>query len=100
MRLALSKSPQGYTNPAGDFFQSKLGRALVLDHDVNAPGNVSRSLKNAIDLLRSSHSGLSSNPHEWGENRLQYEEELIAIYGPSRSMNSPSERYGHLRKLL
>lgn len=51
---------------------------------VNAPVNVSRSLQKAVDLLRSSHSGLNSNPHEWGENRLQYEEELIAIYGPSR----------------
>lgn len=66
MRVALSKVPQGYSNPASDFFQSNLGRALVLDHDVNAPGNVSRSLKNAIDILRSRHSELSSDPYHGG----------------------------------
>ena len=100
MRVALSKSPRGYSSPASEFFQSKLGRALVLDHDVNAPGNVSRDLKSAIDTLRSRHSGLSSNPLLWGENRIQYENELIAIYGPARSMNSPLERYNHLNELL
>ena len=100
MRVALSKSPLGYANPASDFFQSRLGRALVLDHDVNAPANVSRSLKSAIDVLRSRHPGLSLDPYQWGDSRLQYEEELIMIYGPARNMNSPSERYSHLRGLL
>jgi len=70
MRVALSKSPLGYANPASDFFQSRLGRALVLDHDVNAPANVSRSLKSAIDVLRSRHPGLSLDPYQWGDSRL------------------------------
>ncbi len=67
---------------------------------MNAPGNVSRNLKSAIDTLRHRHSGSSSDPRQWGENRMQYEEELIGIYGPSRSMNSPMERYSHLSGLL
>ncbi|KAA6172930.1 calcium-binding protein [Pseudomonas veronii] len=100
MRVALSKSPLGYANPVSDFFQSRLGRALVLDHDVNAPANVSRSLKSAIDVLRSRHPELSLDPSQWGDSRLKYEEELITIYGPARNMNSPSERYSHLRGLL
>jgi hypothetical protein len=100
MRSALRKTPNGYSNPVSDFFQSRLGRALVLDHDVNAPANVTRSLKAAIDTLLGRFPDLSSNPLLWGSGRGQYEDELIMIYGPSRNMNSPSERYNHLKILL
>lgn len=100
MRAALLKQPRGYSNPASDFFQSRLGRALVLDHDVNAPSTVSRDLQSAVDMLRNRHPGLSSDPRLWGTHRTQYEEELITIYGPSRNMNSPTARYNHLSGLL
>lgn len=100
MRSALSKRPEGYSNSARDFFLTKLGRALVLDHDVNAPGNVRRDLKRAVDRLRQIHNGLSPDPGNWGSNRLLLEQELISIYGPLRSMNSALSRYNYLRSVL
>jgi len=100
MHAALNKKPVGYSHPASDFFKSRLGRALVLDHDVNAPGNVTGDLKRAVDRLRQQHPGLSEDPNAWGVNRTQYEEELVEIYGPSRHMNHAQERYNHLRGLL
>ncbi|WP_341522386.1 hypothetical protein AABC73_02875 [Pseudomonas sp. G.S.17] len=100
MRMALLKRPRGYTNTAGDFFQSRLGRALVLDQDVNAPGHVSRDLQKAIDALREIHPEISVDPNLWGVDRVEYERKLIAIYGPARNMNSPAERHNHLKGLL
>jgi hypothetical protein len=100
IRSAIAKKPTGYNNSASDFFQTKLGRALVLDHDVNAPGNVSRDLKRSIETLLNRHPGLSADPGQWGASHAQYETELIEIYGPSRNMNSPQERYNRLKELL
>lgn len=100
MRSAIRKRPVGYSHSASEFFRSRLGRALVLDQDVNAPGNVFGDLKRAIDRLRQQHPGLSADPNDWGSNRAQYEDELVAIYGPSRHMNHAQERYNHLRGLL
>ncbi|CAM2177245.1 Calcium-binding protein [Paraburkholderia sacchari] len=97
---AIAKKPRGYSNPASDFFLSRLGRALVLDHDVNAPGNVSTDLGASINTLRARYTGLGTDPAQWGSSRSQYETELIQIYGPSRHMNSAVERYNHLRGLL
>lgn len=100
LHIAIDKKPSGYRNSASNFFLSRLGRALVLDHDVNAPGNVSTDLGTSINTLRARHTGLSADPAQWGDNREQYENELIQIYGPSRHMNSAVERYNHLRGLL
>ncbi|MFJ3261735.1 hypothetical protein ACIPK7_15885 [Pseudomonas sp. NPDC086581] len=100
MHTALRKKPVGYSHAASDFFKSRLGRALVLDHDVNAPGNVVGDLKRAVDRLRQQHPGLSGDPNAWGANRTQYENELVAIYGPARHMHHAQERYNHLRGLL
>ncbi|KAB7769643.1 calcium-binding protein [Xanthomonas maliensis] len=100
MRSALLKKPRGYPYAANEYFQSRLGRALVLDHDVNAPGNVVRDIGKSLDKLKANHPGLQNNPALWGANRSTYEQELIEIYGPSRNMNSPAERYEHLRGLL
>lgn len=100
IRDALDESPIGYSSSAGNYFQSSLGRALVLDHSVNAPGNVRRSLKLSIDRLISNHPGLSSDPTQWGIRRAEYEQELIRIYGPSRAMVDAEIRYNHLREKL
>ncbi|MCA8389071.1 hypothetical protein [Burkholderia multivorans] len=100
LHIAIAKKPRGYSNSASDFFLSRLGRALVLDQDVNAPGNVTTDLGASIDTLRARHARLSADPTQWGENRSQYEAELIQIYGPSRHMNSAVERYNQLRGRL
>lgn len=100
LHIAISKKPSGYSNPASDFLLSRLGRALVLDHDVNAPGNVSQDLGTSINTLRARHTGLAADPAQWGDNRSQYEAELIQIYGPSRHMNNAVERYNQLRGML
>lgn len=100
MREALNKRPSGYNRPAKDFFESKLGRALVLDHDVNSPGTVRSSLKMAIDKLRERHPDLNADPIHWGASRDQYEAELIELYGPSRKMVSAEIRYTHLKGTL
>ncbi|WP_236873235.1 hypothetical protein [Burkholderia sp. MSMB0856] len=100
LHIAIAKKPSGYRNSASDFFLSRLGRALVLDHDVNAPGNVSKDLGTSINTLRARHTGLGADPAQWGDSRSQYEAELIQIYGPSRHMNDAVGRYNHLRGLL
>ncbi|WP_322082525.1 hypothetical protein [Burkholderia sp. BCC1972] len=100
LHIAIAKKPRGYINSASDFFLSRLGRALVLDQDVNAPGNVSKDIGASINALRARHTGLGADPTQWGDNRSQYEAELIQIYGPSRHMDSPVERYSHLRGML
>ncbi|WP_232445074.1 hypothetical protein [Burkholderia ubonensis] len=100
LHIAIAKKPSGYSNSARDFFPSRLGRALVLDQDVNAPGNVSIDLGTSINTLRARHTGLGTDPTQWGDNRSQYEAELIQIYGPSRHMNSAIERYNQLRGML
>lgn len=100
LHIAIAKKPSGYSHSASDFFLSRLGRALVLDQDVNAPGNVSSDLGASINTLRARHPGLGTDPAQWGDNRSQYETELIQIYGPSRHMNSAAERYNQLSGLL
>ncbi|MDN7424699.1 hypothetical protein [Burkholderia dolosa] len=100
LHIAIAKKPSGYSNSASDFFLSRLGRALVLDQDVNAPGNVSMDLGASINALRARHTGLGRDPTQWGGDRSQYEAELIEIYGPSRHMNSAAERYNQLRGML
>ncbi|WP_231616444.1 MULTISPECIES: hypothetical protein [Burkholderia] len=100
LHIAIAKKPSGYSNSASDFFPSRLGRALVLDQDVNAPGNVSVDLGASINTLRARHKGLGADPTQWGDNRSHYEAELIQIYGPSRHMNSAVERYNQLRGML
>ncbi|WP_249173257.1 hypothetical protein [Burkholderia dolosa] len=100
LHIAIAKKPSGYSNSASDFFLSRLGRALVLDQDVNAPGNVSMDLGTSINALRARHTGLGRDPTQWGGDRSQYEAELIEIYGPSRHMNSAAERYNQLRGML
>lgn len=100
MRKAIAIVPTGYTRPASEYFLSKRGRALVLDQSVNAPANISRDIGRSIVALLSHHPGLSSDPAQWGDNRSQRERELIEIYGPTRTMNSPVARYNSLIALL
>ncbi|MGU7770291.1 hypothetical protein ACV229_08920 [Burkholderia sp. MR1-5-21] len=100
LHIAIAKKSSGYSNSVSDFFLSRLGRALVLDQDVNAPGNVSKDLGTSINTLRARHTALGTDPTQWGDSRSQYEAELIQIYGPSRHMNSAVERYNHLRGML
>ncbi|MBU9169350.1 hypothetical protein [Burkholderia gladioli] len=66
--------------------QSPLGRATVLDQDVNYPGATSRSLEASLDRFFKANPTASKNPAEWGGNRAAYETSILQDYGPSRSM--------------
>lgn len=100
MRKALLKKPIGYQYAAQDYFRSNLGRALVFDHDVNAPGTVAKGLKIAIDILVERRVITNLDPSTWGEKGFEIEKDLIEIYGPSRLMNSSLKRYNHLKAIL
>ncbi|WP_232448691.1 hypothetical protein, partial [Burkholderia ubonensis] len=63
-------------------------------------GKLTIDLGTSINTLRARHTGLGTDPTQWGDNRSQYEAELIQIYGPSRHMNSAIERYNQLRGML
>lgn len=67
LRSALAKKPTGYTYSAGKLFRTKLGKALVLDQDINRPGYVSNDLKTAIDVFHASNPMISRDIETWGE---------------------------------
>lgn len=100
LHVGIANRPRGYSNSASNCFRSCWRRALALGHDVNAGGNVSTDIGASVDALRARHAKLSADPTQWGDNRSQYEAELIQIYGPSRHMNSAVERYNQLRGRL
>jgi hypothetical protein len=100
MRDAIAITLRGYSRPASEYLQSPLGRALVLDQSVNAPANLPKSLGSAINTLITRNPGLSEDPEQWGVNKARYEQELIEIYGPARSMINATGRYHELANLL
>ncbi|WP_186134466.1 hypothetical protein [Burkholderia gladioli] len=86
LNQAINKSLDGYAYPIKDYLQSPLGRATVLDQDVNYPGATSRSLKASLDRFFKANPAASKDPAEWGGNRAAYETSILQDYGPSRSM--------------
>jgi len=103
---AIGKSLSGYSYQIKDYLQSPLGRATVLDQDVNAPGATANSMKASLDRFFQNNPHVSRNPNEWGANRPAYETSILQDYGPSRFMaqvNGQSVapgRYDHLVQAL
>lgn len=103
---AIGKKPSGYDYQIKDYLQSPLGRATVLDQDVNAPGQTANSMKASLDHFFQHNPHVPRNPAEWGANRAAYETSILQDYGPSRYMaqvNGVSvapQRYAHLAQIL
>ncbi|MEX3918346.1 hypothetical protein AB4Y43_19235 [Paraburkholderia sp. BR10872] len=106
LNQAINKTPSGYAYPIKDYLQSALGRATVLDQDVNWPRATPVSMKTSLDRFFQHNPQASHNPAEWGANRSAYETSILQDYGPSRSMaqvNGESVapgRYQHLVQAL
>jgi hypothetical protein len=100
LRNALAKKPTGYTYSASELFKTKLGKALVLDQDINRPGNVKDDLKAAIDKFHTDHPTASQDIGTWGTAHANYEQTIIENYGPERRMTEPSQRYEKLKQEL
>jgi len=106
LNQAIDKVPSGYAYQIKDYLQSPLGRATVLDQDVNWPRATPVSMKTSLDRFFQHNPQVSRNPAEWGANRSAYETSILQDYGPSRSMaqvNGVSVapvRYQHLVQAL
>ena len=73
LESAINKKPTGYTNKIKDFVKSKLGKALVLDHDVNRPGHVSNCFADALNEFFLSNKKVSKSPSDWSDKHNLYE---------------------------
>ncbi|WP_213083884.1 hypothetical protein [Chryseobacterium lactis] len=105
LNSAINKKPTGFSNPIKDFVKSKLGKATVLDHDVNRPGHVSDCFRDALNQFFASNKKVSKNPVDWTGNHSIYEKEILEIYGPLRgkgnyTMTDASGRYTKLKTKL
>jgi hypothetical protein len=86
LNQAIDKKPSGYPYQIKDYLQSPLGRATVLDQDVNWPRATPVSMKTSLDRFFQNNPQVPRNPAEWGANRATYERGILQDYGPSRSM--------------
>ena len=106
LNQAINKYPNGYSYRISDYLQSPLGRATVLDQDVNWLGQTSDSMRGSLDRFFSHNPQVSRNPADWGANRGSYEASILQDYGPTRAMakvNGASVapgRYQHLVQAL
>ncbi|WP_294199465.1 hypothetical protein [uncultured Chryseobacterium sp.] len=107
LNLATNKKPLGYTNKIKDFMISKLGKATILDHDVNRPGHVSSCFGKALDQFFQSNNSISKDPLQWKDKHSIYENKILEIYGPLRgdresgfTMTDASSRYNKLKQKL
>ena len=104
IKTALNKTATGYST-ISNYIKSELGKATVLDHDVNRPGHVSDCFGDALTSFFKRHPKLSKDPVEWGEKFSEYEKEILEIYGPLRgsgnySMTNATSRYNNLKGKL
>ncbi|WP_238327361.1 hypothetical protein, partial [Rodentibacter pneumotropicus] len=81
---ALVKKPKGYNYQISKYVKSNLGKATVLDHDVNRPGNVAEDFAEALNYFYKVHSNINKDPSTWGEEHKNYEREIIEYYGNHR----------------
>ncbi len=105
LESAINKKPTGYTNKIKDFVKSKLGKALVLDHDVNRPGHVSNCFADALNEFFLSNKKVSKSPSDWSDKHNLYEKAILEIYGPLRgkgkyTMTDANGRYIKLKARL
>ncbi|MEF9672487.1 hypothetical protein QNM99_09975 [Pseudomonas sp. PCH446] len=96
----------GYNLKVKDVFRSTLGKAVILDHHVNRPGDVAKDIKNSLDRFFSFNPGVSRDILSWGENHSDYEMVILDDYGVNRRMAKAGgvsvapARYAHLKSLL
>lgn len=100
LRSALGKKPTGYTFTAGQLFKSALGKAVVLDHDINRPGFVKDDIGKALDTFFIQNPTVSRDIALWGSAYGTNERKVLDIYGPGRRMTNASMRYNHLKAEL
>ncbi|MFD2907379.1 hypothetical protein ACFSX9_01385 [Flavobacterium ardleyense] len=105
LNSALAKKPTGYSYPISSYITSNLGKATVLDNDVNRPGHVANCFGAALDSFFTKNSKVSKNPSEWGVNFSTYEGQILEIYGPLRgegsyTMTNATKRYTDLKSKL
>jgi hypothetical protein len=98
LRKAMRLTPTDFNlHTLGDYVNSSLGKALILDHHVNRPGNVARDFNASLKEFFLRHSNVPKNPREWGANHFRYESDLLSFYGPSRNMTDARLRYENLK---
>ena len=101
LRTSNSVTPTGYRpRIISDYIHSNLGKAIVLDHHVNRPGNVASDFGSALDIFHEMHPTLTDNPTHWGINHARHESALLEIYGPSRRMTDADLRFRSLKSKL
>jgi len=108
LNASLEKIPTGYKHKINKFVKSKLGKATVLDHDVNRPAHVKKYFGTALDMLMAKTPAITKDPAQWGENHETYEAALLDIYGPlrgqklkgSKGMTDGAGRYKKLKTKL
>ena len=94
---AVGTTPTGYEHPISDYMTSDKGRALALDQSVNRPAYVADDYGSALDTFYKNNPKVSKNPADWGTNRNTYEEQINAIYGPTRRGTDMKKRYESIR---
>jgi hypothetical protein len=97
LRQALAKHPTdadhktGHPYRASDCFQSAFGMALVLDQSVNRPACVAPFIGEALKQFFVKNPTANTDPRQWQPSeRLDYESQLIIIYGPLRDKPLPN----------
>lgn len=97
LHSALGKVPTGYSFSAEKLFKSPLGKAVILDHDINRPANVKDDLGSALDTFFAQNPAVSRNVDTWGAAHGTNEQKVLDLYGNNRRMTNPSLRYTHLK---
>lgn len=100
LRTALGKSQQIIRFTAGQLFKPALGKAVVLDHDINRPGFVKDDIGKALDTFFIQNLTVSKDISFWGSAYGTNERKVLDIYGPGRRMTNASMRYNHLKAEL
>ncbi|MFJ7311557.1 calcium-binding protein [Pseudomonas sp. NPDC098747] len=97
LHSALGKKPTGYNFTANTFFKTLLGKAVVLDHDINRPSYVKDDLGSALDTFFAQNPTVNRNINTWGDAYDIYENKVLELYGVGRRMTNASVRYNHLK---
>jgi hypothetical protein len=109
LHKSIQKKPSGYSNRISEFLMSNLGKATVLDHDINRPAHVSKYFGEALNQFYKLNKDVPKKISEWGENHNEYENKILEIYGPLRGkklgkvktpMTDASNRYSRLKTRL
>ncbi|MFZ4833741.1 hypothetical protein [Rouxiella sp. Mn2063] len=82
------------------FVKSKFGRAVVLDHSVNRPGNVVRDFKKAVDNFYKNNPQVNHDPAQWGSDFSKNEKNLLEEYKLTRVMTNSVGRFNSLKAKL